>query len=203
VKPALTSTTLANRQTLLPEELQMSITLRNQTGYTAQFIVTKGEQIIARIPGVEPKAQMTIPTDETFEVFATAVIDGNTYNSAPQIVKGATGFKAQVLQVREQGTYEFHVAMQPSKKPNSLDFQKTCLSSVIFTITKDSKPLQNVVVDDTTSLVSIDISDTFYVYAVINGVTTAVSKFVNPSATVTAVTDSSDLDYGYYTLQIN
>lgn len=181
----------------------MSITLCNQTQAVAQYIVKKGDQIIARIPGIEPNAQMIIPTNEIFEVVATTVIDGNTYKSRPETVKGSMGFLAQILQVPEQGTYEFDVQTKLSKKPNTLEFQKTCLGSVTFSITKDSKPLQHVVVDDNFTAQFVDISDTFYVYAVINGVTTAVSKFSNPSATVTALTNNSDLEYGYYNLQIN
>lgn len=179
-----------------------SITLRNNTKYVAQYVVKKGQQVIARIPGIEPNAQMTIPTNETFEVVATAVIDGNTYTSAPQDVQGSTGFLAQILQVPAQGTYEFDVQEVASKTPNALEFQKTCLSAVTFTITKDGKPLQNVVVKDGFMTQTLDISDTFYVYAVVNGVTTAVTTFTNASAVVTANTDTSDLENGYVSLDI-
>jgi len=179
------------------------IKLRNNTAFVAQYVVRKGEQIIARIPGIESGAQMAIPTDETFEVIATAVINGNTYTSAPQTVQGSMGFLAQVLQVPAQGTYAFDVQEVPSRTPNSLEFQKTCLGAVTFTITKNGQALQNVVVNDDYSRQSLDISDTFYVYAVVNGVTTAVTTFSDPSAVITTVTDNSDLENGYVNLSIN
>jgi len=179
------------------------IRLRNKTGNVAQFVVKKGDQIIAQLPGIEDSAQMTIPTDETFEVIATAIIAGNTYISAPLKVNGSTGFLAQVLQVPGQGTYEFDVAEVPCKTPDSLEFQKTCLGSVTFTITKNGKPMQNVVVADDFSRQALDISDTFYVYAVVNGVTTGTSTFTSPTALITAVADTSDLENGYVNLVVS
>lgn len=180
-----------------------SLTLRNNTKYISQYVIRKGEQIIARIPGIAPGAMMTVPTESTFEVIATAVINGNTYTSAPLDVSGAMGFLAQVVQVSSQGTYEFNVVEVPSKDPNQLQFQKTCLSPVTFTIMKNGQPLQAVVVSKSSNADSIDISDTFYIYAVVNGVTTDTSVTSNPNANVTAIEDTSDLEYGYFTLRVN
>ncbi|WOS41150.1 hypothetical protein [Xanthomonas rydalmerensis] len=179
-----------------------NMTLRNNTKYVAQFVVTKGQQVVARIPGIEPNSSMLVPTDNAYEVTATAVIDGNTYISAPLQVSGPTGFLAQVLQVRAQGTYEFNVVEVPSLNPSQLQFQKTCLSPVTFTITKNKRPLQSVVVNDSFEVQSLDISDTYYVYAVVNGVTTDTLTTSNPESTITASTDSSDLERGYATLDL-
>jgi hypothetical protein len=180
----------------------MSITLRNNTSFIAQYVVKKGEQVIARLPGIEPNAQMVIPTTDTFQVVASTILDGNTYSSAPLSVTGSMGFLAQVLQVRAQGTYEFDVLESPSNSSNQLSFQKTCINPVTFTITKDGKPLQNVVVNDSFMSETLDISDTFYIYAVINGVTTEVATTSNANATVTALDNTSNLEAGYFSLSI-
>ena len=179
------------------------ITLRNTTGYIAQFVVRRGQQIIARIPGVAPGARMLIPTEDTYQVIATAVIDGNTYISAPLDVHGACGFLAQVRQVSAQGTYEFDVIETASRNPNQLQFQKTCLSPVTFTITKNGRALQSVVVPDSFEIRSLEIGDTFYIHAVINGVTTDTTVTSNPNAVIVANTDTSDLESGYFTLDEN
>jgi len=177
-----------------------NMTLYNHTKSITQFVVKKGEQIIARIPGIAPGASMQVPTDNKFEVTAMAVIDGNTYTSAPMDVSGSCGFLAQVLQVKAQGTYEFNVVEIASRSPSQLQFQKTCISPVTFTITKNKKPLQIVVVGDAFEVQTVDISDTFYVYAVVNGVTTETFVTNNPAATIVATVDDSDLEYGYATL---
>lgn len=179
-----------------------NLTLKNDTKYIAQYVAKKGGQVIARIPGLEPSGMMSIPTDATYEVIATAVIDGNTYTSAPRDVSGATRFLAQVVQVRAQGTYEFNLVESASTKSNELQFQKTCLSPVTFTITKDGKPLQNVVVNDSFEAQSVQIGDSFSIYAVVNGVTTDTVTTSNPNATIVAVEDSSDLEHGYFTLDV-
>jgi hypothetical protein len=179
------------------------ITLLNNTPFTAQYVVKKGDQIIARIPGIESNAIMAIPTEETYEVIATTVIDGNTYTSAPQTVHNSMGFLAQVLQVKAQGTYEFDVLEIANSVPNTLAFQKTCLGPVTFTITKNSLPLQNVVVPDSNMTQTLDISDTFYVYAVVNGVTTATTEFTKPTSVVTAMMGNSNLESGYAWLEVN
>lgn len=180
----------------------MAITLCNNTNYIAQFLVQKGEQVIARLPGIEPNAQMSITATDTFEVIARTIVDGNTYTSAPLSVTGSMGFLAQFLQVVSQGTYEFNVVEMPSAAPNQLSFQQTCINPVTFTITKDGKPLQNVVVSDSFRSETLDISDTFYIYAVINGITTEVVTTQNPDATVTALADTADCEPGYFTLSI-
>lgn len=179
-----------------------NMTLRNNTDFVGQFVVRKGQQIIARIPGIAPNASMTVPTDNTFEVVATAVIEGNTYTSAPLDVSGSTGFLAQVIQVPAQGTYEFNVVETPSRNPTQLQFQKTCLSQVTYTITKNGKTLQTIVVPNSFEIVTLDIGDSYYIYAVINGVTTETEVTTNPLAMVTAVEDTSDMEYGYYMLQV-
>ncbi|MET0549131.1 MAG: hypothetical protein ABW002_07670 [Xanthomonas sp.] len=180
-----------------------SMTFLNNTKYVAQFWVMKGDQVIARNPGIKPNASMAIQTDDTFLVTATAVIDGNTYISAPLEVSGPTGFLAQVLQVRSQGTYEFNVVEVASDNPNQLQFQKSCLSRVTFTITKNGQLMQSVVVIDSFKKCPLDISDTYSIYAVVNGVTTDTVTTHNPTATITATTDSSDLESGYATLDIS
>jgi len=47
------------------------------------------------------------------------------------------------------------------------------------------------------------ISATFSIYAVINGVTTETVTTSNPNATVTAITDTSSLEDGYFVLTVN
>lgn len=180
----------------------MSLTLRNTTNYIAQFVVRKGGQIIARLPGIAPEAQMVVPTEGTYQVTAMTIIDGNTYTSAPMDVTGACSFLAQVLQVPQQGAYEFDVVQGHSTRPDQLQFQKTTLAPVTFTIDRDGVVMQAVVVADSFLMETLDISDTYYVYAIVNGVTTATVSTANPNAEVTAVTDTTTLEQGYFTIEI-
>lgn len=180
----------------------MSITLRNNTRFIAQYVIRKGDIVIARVPGITSGAEVVVPTSSTYEVIATTIIDGNTYTSAPLAVIGSTGFLARILQVQAQGTYVFDVQEVPATSSNQLSFQSTCLNPVTFTITRDGMPLQNVVVNNAFIMQTLDISDTFYIYAVINGVTTDIVSTTNANATVTAVDSSSDLEAGYFTLQV-
>ncbi|MBB5875656.1 hypothetical protein [Xanthomonas sp. 3498] len=180
-----------------------TITLRNETEYVAQFVVKKGQRVVARIPGIQPKASIQVPTDDAYEVTATAIIDGNTYISAPLDASGPTGFLAQVLLSHSEGTYEFNVAKVASRNPSQLQFQKTCLSPVTFTITRNGQPLQRVVVYDSFNLESLDISDTFHIHAVINGVATDTLTTTNPTPTVTAITETCDLGRGYVMLELS
>ncbi|WP_148278762.1 hypothetical protein [Bdellovibrio bacteriovorus] len=177
--------------------------LLNNTSDIAQYMVRKGDQIIARVPGIAPGAAMRIPTSSTYEVVASAVIDGNTYTSAPMSVSGPTGFLAQVVQVQAQGVYEFNVVEMPSSKPNTLSFQKTGLNPVTFTISKDGSPLQSVVLNNSFEEQELAIDETYYIYAVINGVTTDTVVTTNPNATITAIEDHSDLEMGYYALEVS
>ncbi len=178
------------------------MTFRNKTGYIAQYVVTKGEQVVARIPGIPPNAQMQVPTDNTYQVEATAVIDGNTYITAPLDVSGATGFRAQVIQAPTQDTYAFEMVEIPSLNPGQLQFQKTCLGPVSFTILLNGRVLQSVQVVDDFSMKTLEISDTYSIYAIVNGITTDTISTTDPSAVITAITGDTTLDHGYFTLTV-
>jgi hypothetical protein len=182
----------------------MAITLRNSTGYPAQFLAKRGQQIIARLPAVEKKGgSLALPTNVTYVVEASTVIDGNTYTSARIEVTSGDGFLAEVRQIRDLGTYEFHVKKLASSAPDQMEFQKTCLNPVKFTILKDGLPLQTVNVDDSFKKQVLHVGDSYSVYAVINGVTTALLETDNVNATMTAVEDTSDLEAGYFTLELS
>jgi len=68
---------------------------------------------------------------------------------------------------------------------------------------KNGVLLQRVVVSNSFEMVSLTIGGTFSIYAVINGITTATLTTVNPNVGVTAVQDTSDLEFGYFTLVLS
>lgn len=177
-----------------------SITCLNQTNYIAQFVLARGGLTIAHPVGIAPGASLQVPIEDTFQIVATTVIDGNTYTSAPFQVSGAAGFLAQIVQVAKQGTYEFNVREMPATVADQLQFQKTCLSPVTFTISRNRTTLQSVVVQDSFMMQTIDIGNTINVYAVVNGITTAVVSTSDFNATITLHLDTSDLESGYFTL---
>ena len=179
-----------------------ALTLRNHTDWTAQYVVHRGDQVIARLPGLVPGAQLQVPTTAVYRVVATTVIEGNTYTSAPLEVTGAAGFLARVRQVEPQGTYVFEMVEVPSTRPDQLQFQKTSVSPVTFALSKDGVRLQNVMVANSFEMATLNIGDTYSIYAVINGVTTDTVTTTNPDATITAIADTSDLESGYFTLEV-
>ncbi|WP_206956670.1 hypothetical protein [Trinickia acidisoli] len=180
-----------------------SLTLLNETAYVAQFVVFNGDLITARVPGIAPGAQLQVPTDSTYQITATTIIDGNTYSTAPLDVSGAVSFLAQVKQNRQQGTYDFEVQMGPSTVADRMEFQKTTIGPVTFTIAKNGVPLQTVVVTNSFVTKTLKLSDTHAVYAVINGVTTDTVTTNDPNATVRALLDTSNLEFGYFTLSVD
>lgn len=180
-----------------------ALTLRNATTYIAQYVVHKGGLVIARLPGIAPGATLSIPTAESFEVIASTILNGNTYTSAPVAIEGATRFLAQVKQVPAQGTYEFEVVTMPSSIANQMQFEKTSLGPVTLQITQRGVPLQSVVVSDSFMEVTLEISDVYSVYAVINGITTDSVTTSNPNATITATAETSDMEFGYFTLAVS
>ena len=181
----------------------MSIILLNQTQYAAQYTIKEGQQVIAKVPAVQPNGQMTVPVSDIYEVIATTLIDGNTYASAPLTVSGSMGFLAQMRQSASQGTYDFDVVMFQNVAPDQLAFEKTCINPATFTIRKNGKPLQNVVVTNSFQTQTLDISNTFSINAVINGIATETVTTSNPKATVTAIVDNSILGSSYYLLTVS
>ncbi|MFS2138031.1 hypothetical protein [Duganella sp. Dugasp56] len=180
-----------------------SITLNNLTGFPAQFLVKKAGQVVASLPALEHKQIVVIPTTDTYQVIASTVINGNTYYSAPATVTGATGFLAQVIQDSTQGTYVFDVQEIGSTSSSELQFQSTWREDVDFEISKDGKPLQNVVCQNPFIMETIELGDTYSFQAIVNGVTTDVQLTDNPNATCTAVNDTTRRSAGYYTLLLS
>lgn len=180
-----------------------ALTFANSTKYIAQFVVNKGDQVVARLPGISPGASLTVPSNNSFTVVATTVIDGNTYTSSPITVSGAMKFLAQVRQHSEQGTYDFEVVQLASSSATQMQFEKTTINPVTFSISQNGVFLQSVVVPNSFVLAALNISETYSIYAVVNGVTTDITTTTNANASVTAVTNTSDLEGGYYMLTIS
>jgi hypothetical protein len=179
-----------------------ALTFRNQTSYIAQFVVKKGQLIMARLPGVTPQAELLMPSDDIYSVIATTIIDGNTYSTAPATVTGPMEFLAQVKQNVQQGTYEFQMLIEPSPRADQMRFQKTTVGPVTFTISKNGTAVQSVVVSNSFMVEALTINDSYSVYAVINGITTETVQTTNPNAVITAVVDDTVLEGGYFTLTV-
>ena len=178
------------------------MTFHNKTDYIAQYVVMKGEQVVARLPGIPSNAKIQVPTDSAYQVVATAIVAGNTHITAPLDVNGATGFKAQVIQLRAQGSYGFDMVETPSLNAGQLQFQKTCLMPVTFQILMNGHVLQSVVVTDDFKTKALDIGDTYSIFAVINGITIDTVSTTDPGATITAIADDTIMEYGYFTLVV-
>ena len=179
-----------------------SLTLSNATPYIAMFTVLKGEQVVARIPGIAPGAQLQIPETHTYQVTASTILDGNIYTSAPIDVDGPSSFLARMLRLPSQTAYEFNVVESPSTRPDQLQFHKTTLSPVTFFISREGIMLQHVVVTDVSRMKTLDISGHYQVHAVINGITTQTVTTTDPDAVITAVVDACSLESGCFTLVV-
>ena len=171
--------------------------LRNNTRFPAIYVVKKGEQTIARTQPVAPGGILRVPDTQTCTVVATTVIEGNTYTSAPITVTGPAGFLARVLQHTPQGTYLFEMQELPPHGPDRLEFQTTTISPVTFSISNNGIHLQAVIVNEAFKIVTLSLTDSYSIYAIINGVATEVVQTGDPGAVVTAIEDSSDLEHGY------
>lgn len=175
----------------------------NATPYIAQFVVHKGDLVIARLPGIAPDATLVVPDDnDVREVVASTIIEGNTYTTAPANVSGATAFLAEVKQNRVQGTYDFNMKVEDSSAADRMEFRKTTIGPVTFVLSKNNVHLQNVAVVDSFVVKTLAIDSTYSIYAVINGVTTDTVQTTKPNAVVKAEVDESDLEAGYFTLSV-
>lgn len=170
------------------------LTLQNETPYIAMFVVRRGDMTIARLPGLAPGAVLQVPTTQTYTVVATTVLEGNTYTSAPIVFTDAMRFLARVVQQQAQGTYAFEVASMSSSDPAQLQFEATTVSPVVFQVSANGRHLQSVVVANAFTAQTLQIGDTYSIYAVINGITTEVVTTDNPDAVI-AVVEESDASY--------
>lgn len=176
-----------------------ALRLSNQTHFPAYFVISRGQQIIARLPNLNAGASAEIPTQQVFNVTASTIINGATLTTAAQSFEGAAGFLAQVRQNIREGHLEFELISVPPRQPNQVQFQKTSLAPVSFTLSANNHYLQTVVVSNSYQLISLDLADTYSIYAVINGVTTELVSTSDPSAAIDAVVDSAD---GFFQLRL-
>jgi hypothetical protein len=180
-----------------------AITFLNNTAYPAHFSAKKGGQVLARLVAIMPGARAEVPTEGTYSVSATTVVDGNTYATAPVTIEGGMHFLAQVRQMREQGTYVFEIVVQPDGL-GRLSFEKTTLNPVVFTLAKDGEPLQTVVVNSSFETVEIGTAESYSFQAIVNGITTEPVTTANPNAVVTAVAEPfGDGELGYFVLVVS
>jgi hypothetical protein len=180
-----------------------ALTFRNHTDFVAQFVVYRGEQVIARLPGLASGEHFAVPTAAVYRVVATTVIEGNTYTSAPLDFTGAARFVARVRQSSAQGTCEFEVVEEASTRPDQLQFQKTTPGPVTFSLSSNGVVLQNVVVTDSFQTKTLQTAQEWTAYAIVNGITTGTVTTTNPGATITAVADTSARQEGDFTLEVS
>jgi hypothetical protein len=181
----------------------MAITLLNNTQYPAQYTILKGQLVATSLTTVAPGASVLVPAESLYTVNAATTLDGNLHTSAPLRVSPGVGFSAGIRQDAGLQTYMFEVLEIPSSGPNQLEFESSCKSEVVFTILKNSRPLQSIVLTEPFKKSILALSDTYSVRAVINGVTTDVATTNDPNATITAVDDTADSSAGYYTLRVS
>lgn len=169
------------------------LTLQNETADTASVIVTGGDAMVARIPGLPPGAVQRVPTTQAFTVVASTIVDGNTYTSAPIVFTGAMRCLAQIVQHEAQGTYAFDVVTMPSGNGGQLEFEKTAIGPVAFQVSLNGRSLQSVVVDNDFTLMTVPIGQIYSIYAVINGITTETTITHDPNAVLAVVEDSDGM----------
>jgi hypothetical protein len=180
-----------------------NLTLANDTDHVAQFVVKRGELVIARIPGVEPGGRVLVPTDMDFEVIASVVVEPDMPVTATHKLGAAARFIASLASALKVGRPDFDLVTKPATKPDALQFEKTCLSPVVFTITRDGKPLQNVAVNDSFESAVVRIGNLFSVHAVVNGRSSNHGVTSNANAHVTLTPDSGHPESGYFSMRIN
>lgn len=185
----------------------MSITLRNTTGYIAQFVVFQGDRLVSRLVGLTPGAQVVVPLQTRFEVVASTLLEGNRYTAAPVFVDSsapnAPALLAQLRQDTAQASFKFEVVESLSPDAARMSFQKTCPNPVTFTLSRDGHLLQHVVVSTSFQGASLLVSGSLSVHAVINGITTDTAMTNNPEAVITAVEDNSVNEAGFFALAVS
>lgn len=178
-----------------------NLTLVNDTDSVAQFVVKRGELVIARIPCVEPGGRVLVPTDMDFEVIASVVVTADNPVMATHKVSGAARFIANLG--LKHSTPDFDLAVKPATKQDAFQFEKTCLNPVVFSIVRDGMPLQNVVVNDSFESAAVRIGNLFSVHAVVNGKSSNHGVTSNASAHVTLTRDTNNPGDGFFALSIN
>ncbi|MBV8657299.1 MAG: hypothetical protein JO142_05670 [Burkholderiales bacterium] len=178
-----------------------TLTLHNGTDCLTKFVVHKNQQYIPRLPIVQPGAILTVPTGNRFEIVATTVIDGRTYTSGPINTTEAAIFVAEVLNIWPHNEYMLNIKQIPRRDLRQLQFRTTCLRTVTFTIKKNGQLLGSVAVSDPVETINVDVTDTYHVYAIINGITTKIHSLTNPNTVVSAVRCSAD--EGYFALALS
>jgi len=177
--------------------------LRNTTAYPAIFIVKQGELVMAPQLPLAPGAELDIPTSTApcgYQVVASTEALGHTYTAAPLALSGPTHYLAQLQQ--QDAEDHFEVISSPATAPNQLQFEKTTLSPVYFNIERDGAPMQTVVVVNSFEQTTLQLGDTYSLFAVINGITTEAVTTDNPDAIITAVAAGNDAA-GYFTLHVS
>ncbi len=174
--------------------------LRNNTVFIAQYVIRKGDVIIARIPGITPGAQLNIPTTDAYQVTASTIIDGNTYISSPMTLEQAADLRATLRQ-EHSGAYTFGLEHSPQSQLNTIILENSLVNPVQFTLSLNGRPLQSIVLNANESQ-KVNIESIFHIYAIIDGVTTDLVSTTNPNAVITATENTSIPESGYFTLEV-
>ncbi|QDK38624.1 hypothetical protein [Bdellovibrio sp. NC01] len=191
-------TSLLGAMTLLPSLGHASeMRLQNQTIYLSTFVIYKGDILVAHIQ-IPPSGLGVVRTDSPFQVQALTKRGGQTLNSQTLNLDRPKNFDAVITE--SGSTLSFDIVDSAPSYLDAVAFNNTTASPVQFMIKHEGAPAQSFIVNGNDSKI-LSIDETFRIYAIINGVTTAVYKTTNPNAVANAVVISQQ-DFDYYDLVI-
>ena len=81
----------------------------------------------------------------------------------------------------------------PSSDPHQVQFRKTTIGTVTFHLSASGKPLQSVVVTHDATPSTLQIGDTYSIYAVINGITTDTVTTADPDAVLAVIEEAEEI----------
>jgi hypothetical protein len=98
------------------ESMDMSsLTCINATAQVAHFVLSQGNQVVARLPGISPGAQLRVAVGDAFSVTAQATVGERTYVSAPLLVTDATTCSALWQAVSTPEARDLALVLRPQR----------------------------------------------------------------------------------------
>ncbi len=176
------------------------ITFINKTKFVADFFLSKGELVVAKMPGLAPGAELQVPTDHNdYQVQAKTTRDDHTYESELLSVAVGDSLNSEVVEESGHTGLTFKLIKKLGTHSQAILFQSATNTPVIYSLGIGGHVLQNVVLSNEFAQKTLKVGSVFYIYAIINGLTIPMISTSDAGATITALPAQA----GEFILQIS
>jgi hypothetical protein len=170
-----------------------TMTIRNSVNKPAQVTIKQGGLLLARVGlGAHGKAEV-VSCVQGVVIDASTTFGGSPLEAASLALAPAPADVTAEVAEPGEGDFQFRLVQSAPTELSAIVLSNTWREPVRFQLKAKPTGAATTIVIDANGTETVGLGGDFYLFAIVNGITTAVLTVADPSATVTITQDESGL----------